>query len=496
MENKNKKTLIISITAVVLIIILAILGAAGIYNKRLSNEKKQNEDNNQNNIEEPDKQQVAELTEEEIYEILSKYGEMVSSKLTDYVKTNEIPTWEEFKNNINDNSITCDAVIDKDAKEIRFTSCVIEEKTVSTTLSVKFEFDVKEEYKYKLDIYKHDNSNVFCEYNKGNNCTTLALSIATKSDDTEILDTYSNLFVLYKDGNDLYVYNNDNKKSYKMNGVSYNRDFDDALITKVSNDYFYFSYGKKSYLATMEGAIIQSQEAKYNITGGYYARVKANEGTCKQFNCENNYGYNDNYLILFDRYYACYSCVWGDNADSGVEKIYDKKGNLIAETPQGIKIYDNKIYYNNEKDIRIVNFDGSVNVFKVCDDKCWLDTDGYVVYENANKVLVENLKTGKIVEVSSSSENLKVYNVVVKFLIYDLNNMIMAKDLETEKVYEITKLEENYTYASDFTLFGSKFYNEELTIYTEYDGGSYYVGYTLKPNGTITSEKITEWQTP
>ena len=83
MENKNKKTLIISITAIVLMIVLAILGAAGIYNKKLSNEKKQNEDNNQSKIEEIDKEEVSELTEEEINEMLSKYAEMMSSKLTD-----------------------------------------------------------------------------------------------------------------------------------------------------------------------------------------------------------------------------------------------------------------------------------------------------------------------------------------------------------------------------------------------------------------------------
>ena len=477
MENKNKKILIISIVVVVLLIILAILGATGIYNKRLSNEKKQNEDNNQSKIEEIDKQEVAELTEEEINEILSKYGELVSSKLTDYVKTNEIPTWEEFKKTleIEDTSVNCDAVIDKENKIVQFSSCEIEGNSITTTYSVKFEIETKEEYKYKLDVYKVNESYLYYCEEKGIQtddgiCNILVLSIPTKTNDTKILAFDSNyLFILYRDGDELYIYEIANKSSQKIGletnykkyelytnlnkekiiGVIYcksdyscgyyNPIEDKKLYSNKTPGINFYPVSEDYISATVENgdgvSLLSTHEEKVLLTtGGYYFIA---------------YGNDNNYLLC--------PTIFSDGSSTSIycESLYDRDLNMVMYKTT-VTPYDNALYFNEDNKMKKLSLNGNISVFRTCDNECWLDTDGYIIYNNKNNIMFENIKTGKFIDNGELNTYENYYGIDGKYLIYEFNNKIKVEDLETEKIYEIANFPDNYYYDSWWSGYYSK----------------------------------------
>ena len=342
------------------------------------------------------------------------------------------------------------------------------------------------DYKYTLDVYKNKNSELCLS--KDENCNEVAFSIKTETKSAKLLT-----FSLKKD---LILYDDNGLKVYIVNLNKYQK----IILENTYQVYDIYSNIDKDKVIG-----IVHRENEINNNTGYYNVLldkKLYEGQYSNLS-----QINDDYLVTYDNINNKSTLlssieekiVMKNKEDSNGFDIINISNNkfYIIETMGtggmggfGVnRIYNNdqKVIYENKKSI------GNEDV-SILKDNLYLKDD--------NKIMKYNIN-GDILLTTDTFKDLK--SSILNYAVYVDNGKLLMQDVDTKDIIEITKWNDNYKYIN----FASQYYNKDdlykynrepgIYIVVQVGSGSdssikadvYHVDSNLKVN-KITVEKLFE----
>ena len=275
--------------------------------------------------------------------------------------------------------------------------------------------EVEEILPYTLEVYKQGFS--YC-LEQSQYCTEVALKINTKTEDTKVLgfDKKFN-FILFKDGEEVKVYNKKTNKSeliaIDFNNKEYNlypsedKSKITGIIYKTNDDKIgFFNVDKKQKL--YEGKYDVEEYNFYQLNDKYINYTDKNNHVHllstteeeEKFTYENSenagmtgfssFGIN-NYIFALES--CAGDCIITKLFSNDFKEIYSKT--LFEEK---VSFIDNKLYFSEDNNVKTINYSGNIETFKSYKDIKGI-VDKYIVFVDSGKLKMENIITGKLIDV-------------------------------------------------------------------------------------------------
>lgn len=308
------------------------------------------------------------------------------------------------------------------------------------------------DYKYTFDVYKNKNSELCLS--KDENCTEIAFTIKTETENAKLL-TFGLMknFVLYDD-NGLKVYIVNLNKYQKINLENtykkyeiYSNKTQDKIIGIVFNEndinnntgYYNVLLDKKLY----EGQYINLSQIDDNFLISFDSvsfkstLLSSSEEKIIMKNQEDSNGI-DVISISNNKYYIIETIGTGGMGGFIVNRIYNNDLNIIYENKKGIKNEDVSVFNDN------------------------------IYVREDNKILKYNIN-GDLLLTNDTFKDLK--SSILNYAIYVENGKLLMQDVDTKDIIEITKWNDDYKYIG----FASQYYNKEDFGNNDYEEGIYIV---------------------
>ena len=261
----------------------------------------------------------------------------------------------------------------------------------------------EEVFLYTLKVYKQDNNFGYCLV-QSDYCKQEGFTIPTKTEDTEVLAFDNNYkFFLFKDGEQVKVYNRETSKSeviefdygYKEYQIYSNEDNNKiiGIVYKTSDDKIgYFNVNTKEKLYE------DNYLSTYGLDKGYLLNSNKEEEKIVS-----EYG-NGFYSFGKSKYFFSLNACGGDCTtkkiySNNLKEIYDKD---IWE--QNISFKDNILYINENNKVKTIDIDGNIKDLKSYKEIKGL-IENNVVFVESNKLKYENLENNIVKEVCNWNSN-------------------------------------------------------------------------------------------
>ena len=282
--------------------------------------------------------------------------------------------------------------------------------------------------KYTLNVYKEIDGNYLTNDSEPNSNIKVAFTIKVSTEDAKVIavDYFSNDLVLYND-NGLYIYNNKDHSSKKLNLENTNKEYR-IFLNEAHNKIIGIGYPDKN-----------GKYGYYNVEKG----IKLYTG---------KYNYEDVILVnqINDHYMALQvnktSYILSTDSESAPKLSYTDKeygeymtyssfgtnGNYIYALTTAVEVIDYNIFYDkNFKQFYEVPSGEAINDTLACFD------NGYLYFYNNNKLFKYNT-SGKLI---SSSTDYKDVKLISKgYVVYVKNdNLVLEKIDNSNESKVLTK---------------------------------------------------------
>ena len=304
---------------------------------------------------------------------------------------------------------------------------------IFTSYIKKQESQIKiDEKNYKLEIYQTEyNNNQLCINLQLSSCTKIAFEIPTRTENAEILAVAYDNYVLYLD-EEIYLYNNDTKKTEKINisknATNYSLEYSDN--DKNLYGIIYEENSKKSYYNIKKSKILyENQYDEIQIVNENLIQANNILNKSDSFNI-NAYLLDSNeekepYITLNDKY-----CI-NFRQKGSTNKYY-------IEVEQGCTAVNSKLSYYTKDFRQITDF---LNYESYSLDL----SSNLLVSINENTINKYNFKGELIKTYKESGKIVAIYSDLYT-LIQD--NILYIKDYEGQE-YKLMNWNANYYYYSN-----------------------------------------------
>ena len=305
------------------------------------------------------------------------------------------------------------------------------------------EEDKEPDKKYTLNVYKYIDGDYLTDDNEINEALKVAFTIKTSNKNAKVLDVeyYSNDLVLYDD-NGLYIYNNKDKSSKKLNLENTNKEYR-IFLNESRNKVVGVGYADKN-----------NKFAYYNVEKGTKLYTS-------------KYTYNDSFVVnqINDHYMSLYATdttyLLSTDSESSPKLSYKNRdenevmaytsfgtnGNYIYALTVMVEVTDYKVFYDKNFK-QFYESSGAINDTLAC------FYDGNLYFYDNDKLFKYNT-SGKLI--SSSTDYKSVMLISKGYIAYVKNdNLVLEKIDNSNESKVLTKWNKGAFVDADFSGYYTK----------------------------------------
>ena len=288
------------------------------------------------------------------------------------------------------------------------------------------------DYKNTLDVYKNKNSDLCLA--KNDNCSDVAFTIKTETENAKLISLYLLDFVLYDD-NGLKVYNVKSDKYQKINLENTYKEYKIyptnskeniiGIVYKDSNDnvgYYNVLLNKKmyenkyTYIEQIDDNYLNAFDDNKSTKNGKAYLLNSNEEKIElESDIKDSNGFE---AIKINNLYYFFDVSGTGGLGFGVNKIYGNDKNIIYDKGienENVSIVNNDLYLKDGN--KIIKYSNSGDILLTSDEYSNLKGSvmNYAIYVDNGKLLMQNIDNKDVIEITTWNNNYKYIEVASQY---------------------------------------------------------------------------------